>query len=122
MPGAAFYSTSSVASGPGRWGEGGGGQELACSLSVTFQPPWCWASRTVGFRLNALRSCIHYSIVSLCVWGCLRVCVFLFVSACQCQAVCDCLHRPVWAAQCDNELGGGEGGVGRREGISEPQT
>lgn len=49
MPRMAFYSASRVARGPGRRSKGGGRQEPACSLSVTFQPPWCWASGTMGF-------------------------------------------------------------------------
>lgn len=95
------------------WGGG-------CAL--TFQPPWCGAGGAGRLRCALLTECpwlrIHRTIVSVCVWGCLWECVFLSVSACQCQAVCVYLCRPVWA--CSVRQGAG-GGVGEREGITEPR-
>ena len=58
------------------------------AASITFQPPWCWATSGVGFGLNALavlHSLHHCRCVCL---GCLWVSVFHFMSACLFTSAC----------------------------------
>ena len=70
--------------------------EQACSRSITFQPPWCWATSGVGLGLNAV-AVLHSLHHCQCVcWGLpLGVCVSFYVcvsvSGCACLFTSSCL-------------------------------